>query len=116
MKYELQFQPPARRDLQAAYHWAAKREPVQAARWFNRFVDALETLRVNPERCPLADEHRKVNIAIREFLFGKRPNVFRVIFTIDADQVRILRIRRGQRRFLTRREINDALTDDADDA
>jgi hypothetical protein len=34
--------------------------------------------------------------------------VFRVVFTIDADAVRVLRIRRSARRFLTAREIDEA--------
>jgi len=57
----------------------------------------------------LARENRKVDIELREYLFGKRPFVFRVIFTIDGETVRILRIRRAQRRFLTRDEIDEAL-------
>ncbi len=55
----------------------------------------------NSERCPLAREHRKVHVELREILFGRRPNVYRVIFLIDRDTVRVLRIRRARRRPLT---------------
>jgi hypothetical protein len=50
---------------------------------------------------------------LRELHFGKRPNVFRVVFTIDGNTVRILRIRRAQRRWLTRRQTEDASGDQA---
>ena len=50
----------------------------------------------------------KIDVELRELHFGKRGNVFRAIFTIDADTVRVLRIRRAGRRWLTRRQIEDA--------
>jgi hypothetical protein len=49
-----------------------------------------------------------VDVELREYLFGKKPYVFRVIFTIDGEVVRILRIRRAQRRYLTRSQIEEA--------
>ena len=45
-------------------------------------------------------------------LFGKRPNVYRVIFLVDGDSVRVLRIRRAQRRPLTRKQIDEASEQD----
>jgi plasmid stabilization system protein ParE len=88
--------------------WAARKAPATAARWLDRFQTALQRLDTNPQRCPRAREQRKVDIELREILFGKTPNVFRVIFMIDADTVRVLRIRRAQRRPLTRKQIDDA--------
>jgi hypothetical protein len=63
-------------------------------------------------RFGFAPENRKVAIELRQFLFGRKPNVYRVIFTIEPEVVRVLRIRRGQRRFLTRREFEDAARTD----
>ena len=73
-----------------------------------RFPATRPALDERPERCPLAPENRKVTVELREFLFGRRPNTFRVIFVIDGESVRNLRIRRGQRRLLSRREIDEA--------
>ncbi len=47
-------------------------------------------------------------VELREILFGRRPNVYRVIFLIDGDTVRVLRIRRAQRRPLTRKQFDEA--------
>lgn len=105
MTFPVRLQSAAVHDLDAAYHHAANHAPVSAERWLDRFKAALKTLEHNPERCPLASESSRSTRHLREFLFGKRPFVFRVIFTVDADCVRILRIRRAQRRPLTPDEL-----------
>jgi ParE toxin of type II toxin-antitoxin system, parDE len=107
--YRVVVQRLAKEDLQAAYERAADRAPFTAARWLDRFQQSLQTLEQLPNRCPLAREHGKVDADVRELLFGKRPYVFRVVFAIDGDTVRVLRIRRAQRRPLTRSELEQAL-------
>ncbi len=109
MSYNVVVQSLARSDLQEAYGWAAERAPLSAERWLDRFERSLERLAEFPDRCSLARENGKVDVELREFLFGKKPYVFRVIFTIDGQFVRILRIRRAQRRFLTKAEIEIAI-------
>lgn len=112
MIYRVVLQRLAAADLDEATAWAARNAPATAARWLGRFQAALQTLDTKPKRCPLARENAKVDLELREFLFGKRPYVFRVIFVIDDDAVRILRIRRGQRRALTRKQIEGAFQPD----
>lgn len=108
-------QPTAEEDLLAAYRHAAKLAPLSAARWLSRFRDALQTLCQNPARCPLAEEDRKFDLELRELHFGKYPNVFRILFTIGKDAVYVLRIRRAQRRPLTKKELEAALSQEEED-
>ena len=108
MSCRVRLQRLANQDLEEAYARAARNAPQAAARWLDRFQSALHVLSHNPERCPFAKENAKVDLELREFHFGNKPHVFRVIFTIDGETVRILRIRRAQRRFLTRKEIDQA--------
>jgi plasmid stabilization system protein ParE len=98
--------------LKEAYDWAAKRAPQTAASWLNRFEQALRTLERQPQSHPLARESKKADVEIREFLFGKRPWVFRSLFTIDGDKVRILCIRRAQRRPLSKSDLRKAIESD----
>ena len=112
MTYQVRVHRIARLDLRDAYEWAHERAPSTVDRWFDRFREAIRSLELHPERCPLAAENRKVSLEVRELHFGRRPNVFRVIFHIDGNDVRVLRIRRAQRRQLTRREITDAIRSD----
>ena len=46
-----------------------------------------------PTRCPVAPEARAIYREIRQLLFGKPPNVHRILL----DEVRILSIRHGAR-------------------
>ena len=112
MKYRVQLQRLARQDLWAVYRRAASCAPATASRWLDRFERTLQTLDERPDRCPLAHESAKVAVEVRVLLFGRQPNVFRVLFTVDGDAVRVLRIRRAQRRFLSRSELKDSLRPD----
>jgi plasmid stabilization system protein ParE len=112
MKYRVVLQKLAIGDLEEAYRWAAKRAPLTATRWLDRFEAALKTLDTNADRCALARENGKASVELREYHYGKRPYVYRAVFTIDGATVRVLRIRRAQRRFLTRGEIEEALRPD----
>ncbi len=105
MTYKVRLQPLAENDLDEAYLWAAKSAPETAGLWLARFQAGLQTLAVCPERCGFAPEHKKLNRELRQFLFGRKPNVFRAVFLIDGEVVRIIRIRRGSRRQLTREEL-----------
>ena len=107
--YRVRMQPAALGDLDQAYQYAAQHAPETAYRWFNRFYDALQTLSKNPDRCMRAVEDLKSNRDLRQLLFGKRPNVFRAIFTVDeeASIVWILRIRRAQRRPFSKKQLGE---------
>lgn len=105
MKFRVRLQPAAAQDLEEAYTYAAQQAPEAALRWLNRFEAALQTLHSNPDRCPSAPESRKSGRDLKEFLFGKRGYVFRVIYTISKDTVWILRICRAQRRPLMPRDL-----------
>jgi plasmid stabilization system protein ParE len=107
MTYRVLIQSLALEDLDDYYLWAARHAPDTAARWLTRFQAALQSLAHNPERCTLAPENDKVSREIRQLLFGKRPNVYRALFTIDQDTVRVLRIRRAARRLFTKRELEE---------
>ncbi|MDQ3685075.1 MAG: hypothetical protein M3430_05665 [Acidobacteriota bacterium] len=59
-----------------------------------------------PERCPVAPESREFVIEVRQLLYGKRRNAYRVLFSVaydneaDENVVRIYRIRHGAQRRL----------------
>ena len=64
MTYRVVLQRLAVEDLNAAYLHVAGHAPKTAARWFERFQAALQTLDQRPDRCPFAPEKRKVGIEI----------------------------------------------------
>ena len=95
MSYRVVVTANAKANLRSYYLHAAQHAPVTAARWLTRFEAALATLATNPQRCGIAPENDAVDEGIRQFLFGKRRSVFRALFTIAENEVRVLHIRRA---------------------
>lgn len=95
MSFRVVIQPNAKANLRDYYRRAAKHAPLTAARWLERFEAAIESLKEMPERYSLAPEGKFVECKLRQMLFGKRPNVFRVLFRISGDEVQVLHIRRA---------------------
>lgn len=108
-KYRLIIQPPALNDLDEAYQWIKERSPNAADRWFNGFVDAINSLDLNPERCGLANENDAVKLEIRQLLYGRRGGIYRAIFTIAGEEVRVLHIRHAAMQPLDPEKFNDHL-------
>ena len=77
--------------------WLSQFSPEAAADWHAAIIERIQTLEENPLRCPLAREAGKLGIELRELTFGKRRGTFRILFTIDANNVNVLRIRRATR-------------------
>ena len=93
MTYRVLFQPRALDNLDEQYQYIARQSPDAAARWFNSFINALESLKEFPERCAVARESEQAGREVRQLLFGKRGGVRRAYFVIENDTVRILCIR-----------------------
>jgi plasmid stabilization system protein ParE len=105
MTYRVVITENAKANLRGYYLKAAERAPLTAARWLNRFEQALETLSYLPLKCGLAAENGLGGAEIRQFLFGKRPSVFRALFTVVGDEVQVLHIRRATMDTATGKEI-----------
>jgi plasmid stabilization system protein ParE len=106
MTYELVVLRRAEQELNAAADWIAEYSPGAAARWFNSFVHALLSLEKNPQRCGLAPENVASSYELRQLIYRPRQGrSFRAIFTIQGNQVRVLRIRGAGQDLLSDEEI-----------
>lgn len=112
MTFRIELGQEARRDLWSYYQSASQHSLPDAIRWMERFESAISTLSERPERCSLSRESRRMKVDLRDFLFGRRPSVYRVVFVIDGDTVRVLRICRSQKGTLTVDDIQRALSDE----
>ena len=97
MVYRVKFATRAWRDLAALFRQIHAADSIPAARWFNGLEMAIGTLANLPLRCPTAPERKKNGQPLRHLLYGKRPNVYRVIFDVDETRkiVNVLTIRHG---------------------
>jgi toxin ParE1/3/4 len=100
MTYRVEFTARASRDLESLYEEKNAAESRAAARWFNGLEDAVDALASFPYRCPAAPEARKTKRKLRHLLYGKKPNVYRVIYEVDERRqtVSVLHVRHGARR------------------
>jgi toxin ParE1/3/4 len=56
-------------------------------RWFMAMDEAIASLASLPQRCPLAPENSHFPFEVRQLLYGRRPHLYRILFTIDGDTV-----------------------------
>jgi plasmid stabilization system protein ParE len=93
MAFQVVFHPRARSDIAAALAWYARTGSAAADRWRTGLLRIIENLETDPNRYPAADEAADLGVDLRQLLYGRRRNVYRVLFTIEGQTVNILRVR-----------------------
>jgi plasmid stabilization system protein ParE len=66
-------------------------------RWFQGLREAVASLAHSPQRCAVAAENAVFPFEVRHLLYGRKPHVYRVLFTIEGDTVTVMHIRHGRR-------------------
>jgi plasmid stabilization system protein ParE len=84
----------ANADILSITDYIYQRSPQGAATWVNAFEKAKRRLADNAVGCSEADENHRFEIELKQSLFKtRRGRVYRLVFTIVDDEVRILRVR-----------------------
>jgi len=96
MAFEVRYSAEAERNLDDILLWlmVERQAGETGLRWFQGLQTRVATLAEMPERCPLAAESSSLGLPVRLLLYGRRPRVYRILFTIDGEVVHILAIRR----------------------
>ena len=100
MPYVVRMTAQALAELDEAFEWLNKRSPSAAARWYERLMQAVQSLETNPERGDLAPEEEWYQRGLRQFLYGKRRGVYRILFEIRANTVYVVRVRHSAQALL----------------
>lgn len=74
---------------------------MNAAHWQAGLLEAAESLRTFPARCPLAPENGPFEFEIRQLIHGAH----RLLFAIQDDAVVILHVRHGARQWMNPKEV-----------
>src|SRR2546426_794246 len=99
MAFRVEISAQAERDAEAILEWLLTQHPGPTAiHWFLALDDAFASLAKFPERCPIAPEDARFPLEVRQLLYGKKPHVYRILFTIENATVHILHIRHGRRK------------------
>lgn len=75
--------------------------PASAAKWQNQIEATIDRLSQDASVWPEADEAADLNRDLRCKLHGRRPHVYRILYTIDGDLVRVHRVRHAAQDRLT---------------
>jgi len=104
MSYVVNITDDAGRDLKRIYRWYVKESKSEsvASRWYDGFLEKLETLKDFPESCSLAQESDRFDYELRQLLYGSRKRkTHRALFRIVGDTVEILTVRHLSQRDVT---------------
>ena len=94
MTFHVRILRRAERDAQQIFEWIARRSPDGAVRWWNALAAAVAKLTLNPIGYGLAPEDEWTDHELRQFLFKtRRGRMYRGVFVIVADEIRVLRVR-----------------------
>ncbi|WP_353931091.1 type II toxin-antitoxin system RelE/ParE family toxin [Okeanomitos corallinicola TIOX110] len=92
-KYQIIIQPEAKKVIEEAYFWFSDISPHKARTWIEGLYKSILSLEKMPYRCSLAFENEFFEQEIRQFIYGKGRNAYRIIFTIVDDKVEIIFVR-----------------------
>jgi plasmid stabilization system protein ParE len=104
MAFRVETSAQAESDANSILEWLLSEHAGETGiRWFLALDDAIASLARFPERCPLAPEAGRFPFEVRQLLYGRKPHMYRILFTIDGETVKILHIRHGRRERLSER-------------
>lgn len=113
MAYRVDISLPALADAEEAYLWVKYHAPDSAGHWYEGLMQAVFSLENFPTRCPIAAESNLLGSEVRQLIYGKRGNTYRILFSIGDDPatseqvVRIWRIWPSSRRQPNADELNE---------
>jgi len=110
MTFQVEITPIAEAQIEQAYRWYRERNPEFADHWFRGLMNTIATLQEKPQRCVLAVEHEIFPEALRQLLYGKAKNVYRILFTTRDDTVYVLYVHHSAQAPLTQNDIEESPT------
>lgn len=94
MKFCVKTLRKAEADIRSITKYIYERSPQGASAWLDAYRKARSRLETAADSCALADENEHFEIEVRQALFKtKLGRIYRMLFTIVGEEVRILRIR-----------------------
>lgn len=94
MKFQVIITPSAKADIFEINAWLLENSPDSAESWLWGISQAITSLSDFPERCVISPESEAFSdVIVRQLLYGKKPNIYRILFSIQEEKVYILRVR-----------------------
>lgn len=86
-------------DLHDLGFYLETKAPHVARRWLRGLMHSIDSLALSPARCALAPEAETFEKELRHLLYGRRRNIYRIVFLIKpaARVDEIVRVMHGAR-------------------
>jgi plasmid stabilization system protein ParE len=107
MTFQVKVTPIAEAQIEQAYLWYREHNSNFADRWFRGLMNTIATLQEKPRRCALAVEHKIFPEEVRQLLYGKSKNIYRVLFAIRDMTVYVLYVRHSAKAPLTLKDLEE---------
>ena len=100
--YKVVISSEAAQNIEEAYVWIAQSNERVALRWYEGIVDAMKSLARLPLRCAVSPESELglVDDQVHQLLYGSGHWKYRILFTVEGEEVRIAHVRHGARLLL----------------
>jgi plasmid stabilization system protein ParE len=105
MAFQVRITQTAKAEIDTVYSWLRQRNSVYADKWFRELMDTIATLQEKPLRCTLAPENDALTEEIRQLIYGKSRNKYRILFAIREDTVFVLHVRHSSQAPLIGEEV-----------
>ena len=92
MKYRIVILPSAKADIKEAARWMRQYSQEKASAWVDGIEEAIRSLDTFPARCALVPLGGVFTEELRQLLYGKGREKYRIVFTIQDDAVFVLRV------------------------
>jgi plasmid stabilization system protein ParE len=106
MAFQVRITKTAKAEIDTVYSWLRQRNSVYADKWFRELMDTIATLQEKPLRCTLAPENDALTEEIRQLIYGKSRNKYRILFAIREDTVFVLHVRHSSQAPLIGEEVD----------
>ncbi len=112
MSYRVEISSIAEAEVDSAFlRLSQSVSPEKARQWHQGLLKTIKSLSEMPKRCPLARENKYFSQEIRQLLYGRGRNTYRILFTvveeIEVPTVRILHFRYGIQQVLGESQESD---------
>ena len=106
MTFQVRLLSRAQEDADQIYLWLRERSPLGAVSWYAALLKKIEDLAITATACSIAPEASPLDIELRQAFFKtRRGRTYRLLFLIDGNEVRILRVRGPGQRPVTRTDV-----------
>ena len=109
MTYRVDISIPALQDAEAGFLWIRQFNNDTAKAWYEGLLEAVFSLEQLPYRCPLAPESEILGREVRQLIYGKKNQTYKIFFEIREEEktVRIYRIWHSSKDWISAEEFNE---------